>query len=162
MDRKPFSLDALSKILIEKEAISETNLSLVNQFKDKWAVSIYDAVIETHLLSERDLADLLAEYFRVTRSYAISKVMIQEDAFDKISFLDARERSIFPLGTDLLKNEFKVVIGDPTDKLNMEFLSETLGSFNFFVSEKKLIQDAILKYFPITSQLPSLNNLEDQ
>lgn len=150
------SLDPLSLLLAKKKTLTESNLKLIKCFKEKWGGSTYDAIVESHLMMERELADFLAESHRVTRSYAISKAMIHDGAFDVITFDQAQEMSLFPLGKPEDKEEFVVVIGDPTDETVLKFLNENLSAFQYAVSEKKTIRDAILKYFPITSQLPNL------
>ncbi|SME87738.1 hypothetical protein [Pseudobacteriovorax antillogorgiicola] len=156
MGGKNINLVSLSSLLEEKQALSPTNLQLIAKFKEQWGVSTYDAIVETHLLTERQVADILADYFRVTRVYAIAANDIKDDAFEAISFHDARRLAIFPLGTDPRKDEFKVVISDPTMVDLEAFLRDTLGAYQYSIHEKSRILDATLRFYPIVSQLPSL------
>ena len=156
MGGEQLNLASLSKLLNERQALTETNLSLVLKFKETWSVSTYDAIVETHLLTERELTDILADYFRVTRAYAINNEDIKDDAFEKLTFSDAREWCVFPLGTDEVKGEPKLILGDPTEEGLSEFLMEKFDSFHFGICEKSTINNAIMKHYPITSQLPSL------
>ena len=158
MGGKSLDLVSLSQLLAEKKALTKTNLILIEQFKEKWGVSTYDAIVETRLLTERELTDILADYFRVTRLYTISESEIFVGAFDEISFRDARHYSVFPMGADSGTGPIKLVLGDPTMKDTLEFISRSQRDYDFAVYEKSLVQAAVIKYYPISYQLPSLNS----
>ena len=150
----------LEQILVERVQLTESNLLLVNQFKENWKITTYDALVETHLMTERRLADLLAEHFRVTRVYALSKSMIKGNPFRWAKFADARELSVIPLSFDEDESLVHLMLADPTDQKVREYIESINRKVAFSISEKSLIQRAILKYYPITLQLPSLDKAE--
>ena len=86
-------------------------------------------------------------------------VVLQGDAFDHIGFRDAQEKCIFPLGTQKGQDDVIFVIGDPSNVVLMDSLRDAFTHFQFHVCEKKVINEAIVKYFPLTSQLPNLKEL---
>lgn len=162
MGRKSISLVSLSKLLEEKQALTATNLKLVKKFKDLWNISTYDAIVETKLLTERQLTDILADYFRLKRLYSISSSDIKANAFDVISFEQANMLHIFPRVCHEEGGGINLVLGDPTQKETIDFINNSHQKFNLCVYEKSLVKSAILKYYPISHQLPSLRAFVDE
>lgn len=158
MDRRPESIDSLMSLLIRSNLITETNAQLIHQFKSNWNLSTYDAVVETHLLTERQLSDVLADGLLLTRCYAISENDICPDAYDQIDFRTARAESIFPLGTNEVTRKLAIVVADPTQSGIVGQLLNR-GDVELSIFEKSRIQEAILQFYPIEYQLPSLRKV---
>ncbi len=62
-----FKFKDLFDVLVHERVLSDDNLSQLSRFVERWSVSQYTSVIETNLLSESRLLDILAKSLSLKR-----------------------------------------------------------------------------------------------
>lgn len=145
----------LLALLHEEKELTETNLKLVEAYQKKWDMDVFEAILETHLLSEAKLADVLAIHFKANRLYIIDENEIPPEIFEKIDFFSARSYGTFPLGFTA-QGSIKVALFDPTRRETLEFLDRNFETYELFICERRTVLEAINRLYPLSSQLPNL------
>jgi hypothetical protein len=145
--------------LEKNEYISQTNVRVIEKFCSHWSVSAYHALLQTHMLTEHDLADAIAETYNIDRVYSFDKNDIDLFVLKKISYADALKHQCCAPHRDE-KGSYLVYIVDPTDADLMTFLNEQLDGYRLVVVDFTLISRSIEEAYPLELQLPSLASLE--
>tara|TARA_B100000902_G_scaffold288033_1_gene274199 strand:+ start:36 stop:515 length:480 start_codon:yes stop_codon:yes gene_type:complete len=146
----------VSKVLFESGDLSSSTRMMVHEYANKWNVSEYDALLQCHIFSEAELADLIASSTGYDRIYAFSSNMVDEGLIKNFPFKDAWDSGCMPLRKDNQEVHSYVMV-DPFSLLNSRF-SENLGPvFEKFIVEKSIFYRAILSLYPLEMQLADLN-----
>lgn len=141
--------------LEKNEYISRTNGRVIEQYCNRWGVSAYHALLETHVLTEHDLADAIAETYSVDRVYSFDKNDVDLQVLEKVSYAEALKYQCCVPQRDE-KGGYLVYIVDPTDQKLMSFLDENLIAYKLVVVDLTLLMRSIEEAYPVEFQLPSL------
>ncbi len=150
----------LLSLLQEEKALTKTNLALLQDFQEKWNISAFEAILETHLLTEAQLADILASRSHLQRLYAIANRKMTPESYESIDFFAARKFGVFPLGRHGSENKMKIALYDPTRQETIDFLSELYEEHELLVAERGIVIEAINRLYPLSCQIPHLKTLE--
>ncbi len=142
------------QLLVSKD-LTKSNVELLDAYVEKWGVRPFDALIETHLLSESLLADRMADLFQLTRIFSIEPQHIDEELLALIEFPLAKKLRVMPIKSESTEDPPTLVLVDPTHP-EVELLQNSLPTMLIAVAEKTLVEEAILKFYPIEMQLPNL------
>lgn len=138
--------------------MSETMRRVLDQFMDEWGCSGYDALIETYMFTQSELADYLAHYFKMDRIYNVSTIYVGPDVLKKISFKQALAYNCLPLKfLNPEKSQLEVFLCDPTREDVIQKIEElTACKLTIAIGELSDIQKAIRQIYPIESKIPML------
>ena len=142
------------EILRKRGILSGTSMRTVLGFMTKWGIDAYHAVIETHVIDESRLADILSEEFKLTRITRLRSLKIDKNALTYLEYDRAMawEALPFRFGAD---ESLHVLIADPTNQVMVEHLKKTSNkAVVLFVAERSEIEVATQKNYPLTMQLP--------
>lgn len=145
---------SILEILRKRGFLSGTSMRTVLGFMTKWGIDAYHAVIETHVVDESRLADILSEEFRLDRIIHLRSLTIDKDALKYLEYQRAMtwEALPFRFGSD---ESLHVLIADPTNQEMIEYLKKTSNkSVVLFVAERSEIEVATQRNYPLTMQLP--------
>lgn len=147
--------------LEKNEYISRTNVRLSENYCQCWKVSPYAALLETHALTEHDLADAIAETYAIERVYSFDKNDVDLSVLSKVSYPEALQfHCVVPHRDE--KGTYLVYIVDPTDKALISFLDQTLILYKLVVVDITLMIRSIDEAYPLEFQIPSLLRLKDE
>ena len=136
--------------------VSEITLDLIRRYTEVWNTSAYDALLDCHILSEKELASAIARHLDVSRIVTVSHGEIERQfGFDWLSYQRALEfKAIFvtPIGESITY----LVIADPSIRGFVEFWNGLPFPCSLAIGEKSLILNWIDSFYPIQRQLPSL------
>ncbi len=149
----------LLRDLENNEYISETNVRIIEQYCSRWSVTAYHALLQTHILTEHDLADVIAETYSIDRVYSFDKNDIDLQVLRKVSYADALQYQCCAPHRDE-KGSYLVYIVDPTNSSLMTFLGQTLDGYRLVVVDLTLMARSIEEAYPLDLQLPTLESLE--
>ncbi|MBC7660392.1 MAG: hypothetical protein H7249_11890 [Chitinophagaceae bacterium] len=145
--------------LEKADTISATNVRVIEKYCSRWGVSAYHALLQTHMLTEHDLADAIAETYSIDRVYSFDKNDLDLSVLRKVSYADAiRYQCCAPQRDE--KGSYLVYIVDPTNQTLMSFLSQHLDGYRLVVVDLTLMARSIEEAYPLELQLPSLESLE--
>ena len=145
-------------ILSSSGYISETMRRTLDLFMDKWKCSGYDCLLETHLFTQTELADYLANHFKMDRIYNVSTIYVEPSVLKKIPFKQALEYNCLPLKfLNPEKSQLEVFLCDPTQEDVIQKIEElTACKLTIAIGELGDIQKAIRQIYPIESKIPML------
>lgn len=141
--------------LEKNEYISRTNVRVIEQYCKRWEVSAYHALLETHILTEHDLADAIAETYSVDRVYSFDKSDIDFQVLSRVPYADALKYECCVPHRDE-KGSYLVYIVDPTDQNLSDYLDQNLVAYKLVIVDLTLMKRSIEEAYPIELQLPSL------
>lgn len=145
---------SILEILRKRGFLSGTSMRTVLGFMTKWGITAYHAVVETHVVDEARLADILSEEYRFNRIVHLRSLAIDKDALKYLTYERAMawEALPFRFGSD---ESLHVLIADPTNHEMIEYLKGNSDkTVVFFVAERSEIEVATQKNYPLTMQLP--------
>lgn len=145
---------AILEILRKRGILSGTSVRTVLGFMTKWGIDAYHAVIETHVVDESRLADILSEEFRLVRITRLRSVSIDKDALKYLEYhlAMAWEALPFRFGGD---GSLHVLIADPTNHDLVDHLKKnSRKTVVLFVAERSEIEVATQRNYPLSMQLP--------
>lgn len=148
--------DRIFEILRARGLFSDTTQKVAAGFMLRWGVDAYRAVIETHLVEEGKLAEILAEEFRLPRQMRVRGLQVDKNVFDFIPYDVALEHTVFPFE---LKRDggLKIVMADPSVADRLAAIRVVAGQIlEPYVGERSDIISAIQHHYPLSKQLPSL------
>ncbi|RZA18067.1 MAG: hypothetical protein EOP10_21670 [Proteobacteria bacterium] len=146
--------------LEKNEYISRTNVRIIEQYCARWGVSAYHGLLDTHILTEHDLADAIAETYSVDRLFSYDKNDVDLNVLERVSYADALKFQICVPHRDE-KGTYVVYIVDPTDTQLMNYLDQNLIAYKLVVVDLTLIMRSIEESYPIEFQLPTLAQTQD-
>ncbi len=136
------------QILVREKYITETMCTLIDRYTTKWQVSAYDAVLDTSLLTESELAHAMASTCHIPRIYSLKDAVLAREAVKVIPFERARAKVVLPI--KLPDGRIELVLTDPTRVEIIEELEEGLGvTVKLAVAERSEITRAIDLLYPI-------------
>lgn len=145
----------LLDILYSKELISQVARQLVLSYSDRWNLTIYQSLLQTHTVEEPDLARISAEALSSTLILSIDPTEVDHGGLQALSYQEAKKHNaiiVKPYG-DKIK---RLVVSDVTDPLLPSLLKSIKITCKLAIAEQSLISDAIDRYYPIENQLPSI------
>lgn len=143
------------QLLAEKGELGESNLAVLKRYIEKWQLTPFAAMLETHIFSEDRLADQLAEIYQVQRVITIEEADLLEKSFELINYQKAKDLNCIVLRGEE-ENKALLVVADPTQPALQDLTSAITFPFQMAIAESSTIEEAIDRYYPIEQQLPSL------
>jgi type IV pilus assembly protein PilB len=143
-------------MLRERGLFSMSTQKMAVGFMEQWSVDAFRAVIETHLVEESKIADILCDELKLPRLARVRTLQVEKDVFEFIAYDVALEQTIFPfeLKTD---GTLKVAFADPSSRLKLEKIQELASRpIEPYIAERSEIISAIQRHYPLSKQLPSL------
>jgi hypothetical protein len=138
--------------------ITSTNVRMLGIYADKWKVSTYEALLETHIMAEHSLADAIAEVFKLDRLYSFDSSDVESEALAMISWPEAQQFNCFvPYRDD--DGTFQVCLLDPLDEKVLHFLGERLPRFRPLIIDRRMMRRSIEEAYPLERQIPTLLHL---
>ncbi len=125
--------------LRELQFLSETNVSLVEEFAKNWSLGPYDSLTETKVLSETKLADFIAEDNEMKRLRKIPK--IKSEILSFWPFEKGIKYSCLPIKQD--GKNLRFALAEPCPKTLEEIKLVWPKTISLCVVEKTRILDAI-------------------
>jgi hypothetical protein len=150
------SQERIFEILRHRGHISAAGKRVVLGFMEQWGVDAFKAVIETHLVEESKIAEILSEEFKLPRLMRVRILNVESEVFDFIPYELALEHLAFPFE---LKSDgtLLVVFADPSNPDRIKSLEVVSGKkIAAYVGERSEIISAIQRHYPISKQLPGL------
>jgi len=144
------------EMLRERGLFSISTQKMAVGFMEHWGVDAFRAVIETHLVEESKIADILCDELKMPRLSRVRTLHVEKDVFEFIAYDVALEHTIFPfeLKTD---GTLKVAFADPSSRLKLEKIQELASRpIEPYIAERSEIISAIQRHYPLSKQLPSL------
>lgn len=142
-------------ILEREEHITETNRRLVERFMRTWGTSALDALLDTHLIPEAELANVLAQIMQIDRLYHVNTLTLAAEGLAVLPFRRAREWECLIVQGDA--GRLELVLADPTRGDRIAEIKQGLKcELTLSVAERSDIVRAIDELYPLAAQLPSL------
>lgn len=143
-------------VISSQGLLSDSILTLIERYMASWNISFYDALLDCHILSEKQLAGKIAGHMNTSYILSVTEAEVKKaDGFSYLSYEKAKElRAIFvtPLG----ESESYLLVADPTAAGLKEFFDSLPFSCRLAIGEKSLINTWIDDFYPIEQQLPGL------
>lgn len=159
----PVAGDAeLLTFLVEQSLLTQSGKSLIERYVRTWqrttTMTAFQALIETALVTEADLANASANYWGMPRLYHLTGMEVPEALLPRFPFTQARAWECLPLLVDGGGIEF--VVANPWYGQRMQDL-KALGAvvgheITLAVGERGDILKAIDELYPLAAQLPCL------
>lgn len=128
---------------------------MLKKFVDQWKCSPLQAIVDTRILTETDLANGLAKIFQVDRLYSLRSHRIDDQSMKLLSYKEAKENVAVLLVDD--SGRYDLVIGDPSDQGYLDSLKKKSGvAFTLAVGERSEIVRAIDEKYSLAAQLPTI------
>lgn len=152
------------EILEDSREIGSSALKAAAIFAEKWSVSQFDAILETNLVSESRLADLISSALNLTRVSGVSTAPLTQSATELISYSRARDLRALPLRVTVgASRTVELIVADPTQYEVFQNLAKELNcKFEFAVASRDEILRALEICWPIERQIPILKGLADE
>lgn len=148
--------DRVLEILRGRGILSSSTQQVAVGFMERWGLDAFRAVIETHLVEESRMADILSEDLKLPRLHRVRMLVVEKDVFEFIPYEMALDYSVFPFEVKS-DGTLKVAFADPTNEERVAKISSLAGGrMEAFVGERSEIISAIQKHYPLSKQLPSL------
>jgi hypothetical protein len=148
----------LLDILKRRGVLSPHMLKSIQLFVQKWDCTVHHAVVETHLVDESRLADILGEELQIPRYTRLRSFSIDQTPMKHLPYLLAMKHFVLPLEIAPDVNVIKVAIADPTDENALSEVRKALEPWKveIGVAERSEIESAIQRLYPLDLQLPHL------
>jgi hypothetical protein len=125
-------------------------------FMAQWGVDAFRAVVETHIVEESKIADILSQDLRFPRLTRVRILNVPKETLAYIPYNLALELVAFPFDVND-EGRLHVVFADPSDPERIKKLETwTKKSIEPFVGERSEIIATIQRNYPLAMQLPSL------
>jgi hypothetical protein len=135
--------------------LTPTNVRMLEIFVDTWHCSPLQAIIDTHLMTEPELANVLATMFQMDRLYSLKNHRIDQKSTELLNFKESKENVAVLLVDE--SGRYDLVVADPSDQEYITGLrSKATVSFTLAVCERREIVRAIDEKYPLVSQLPTM------
>lgn len=144
----------LLEVLKRRGVLTTTLHKMVEGFMEKWEVGVYQAVVETHVIDESRLADILADEFKLPRVSRLRSRQVEPDVLSVLKYTDAMKLSTVAFAIDP-DSGLHVAVSDPCCSLGPSALHER-GYFQFvtYVAERSEIEVFVQKSYPLIHQFP--------
>ena len=150
----------LLQILKHRGLMSSSTQKVVTSFMSKWNVDVFRAVIETHLVDESRIADILSEELKLPRLGRLRMLSVSEEVLRIIPYELALEVAVFPFEISE-SGRVHIVIADPSDAETVgRIASSAKRTVEIFVGERSEIISAVQMHYPLSMQIPSLLKID--
>lgn len=143
-------------VMSSQSLVSGSTRSLIERYIASWNVSSYDAFLDCHILSEKQIASAIASHMNISYILSVAENEVEKaNGFSYLSYDKARKLMailVTPLGES---NPFLVVADPSLDGLK-EFFESLPFSCRLAIGEKTMIAKWIDDFYPIEHQLPIL------
>lgn len=116
--------DKLKALILEAGLVNEKSFEEIEAFAKNSELSLDDALIEKNIISDDDLGVLMADFLKVP-FIALSKTMLDENAFRTIPEKLARKYKVIPFARD--ESSIKLAMADPQNTSVQEMISKKTG-----------------------------------
>lgn len=101
------------EILRARGVLSAATVRVIRGFMDRWKVDAFRACIETNIVEESRMADILSDFLKLQRVDRLPARQVATEVFNLIPYNFALEQLIYPfeLSSDGLR--LKLAIADP-------------------------------------------------
>ena len=138
--------------------ITSTNVRMLSIYAEKWSVTTYDALLQTHIMAEHSLADAIAEIFKLDRLYSFDSSDVDAESLAMIAWSEAQEYQCFiPYRDD--DGTFQVCLLDPLNEKVLQFLGQRLPRFRPVILDRRMMYRSIEEAYPLERQIPTLLQL---
>ncbi len=146
---------SIMRALLSDRVLSEVSASLVADFSRQWSISEFDALLETSVVSERDLSKSLSRILAIPHYEELPSIAIDPEAMSMLPFARAREMRAIPLSfASSGRSALLVVFADPTCGDTIERVAKFTGCrVHLAVAESSVVRDAIDTHYPASEQL---------
>lgn len=150
-------MQEIFELLLNNNVISNDMIRLVEAYCKKWGVTGYHGILETHLLQQDELADVLARILKLDRIFHIKE---HDTLPQAICYLEHKRAQMWECFPNKLLDDGKrleIIIADPTQPQRISYLKKYIPiPFDLAVGTQKVIRMAIDRYYPLEEQLPFL------
>jgi hypothetical protein len=138
--------------------ITSTNVRMLSIYAEKWSVTTYNALLQTHIMAEHSLADAIAEVFKLDRLYSFDASDVDAESLAMIGWSEAQEYQCFiPYRDD--DGTFQVCLLDPLNEKVLQFLGHRLPRFRPVILDQRMMYRSIEEAYPLERQIPTLLQL---
>lgn len=144
------------ELLVAHRHVSEAQGERFRRFSQKWEVTAYEALLETGVFSEPNLADILAEALGLDRIHRVQDLEFSPQALDALSYDEAKKRVWLPAGEpEGAEKTLELVVADPTETHEIRSFEQGLGwELRLAVGQRSDIVGYIDEVYPLKEQLP--------
>jgi hypothetical protein len=143
-------------ILRQRGLLSPSIQKVMIGFMSQWGVDAFRAVVETHIVEESKIADILAQELKFPRLTRVRILNVPKETLAYIPYNLALELVALPFEISDT-GRLHVVFADPSDPERIKKLENwTKKSIEPFVGERSEIIATIQRHYPLAMQLPSL------
>ncbi len=147
-------MNDLIDLLNHYELLSQTDVLLAKKYCENWQCSHFEGLLETHIITDSALADILAQIMQLERLYKIVDGDNGTLAREKIHFSEALSLQILPINFEENSKKMNVVVCDPTASKKFELLKEKINcEFVFSVATSQDILAASYSLYSISDEL---------
>jgi hypothetical protein len=151
------SSSRIFEILKARGLLTTSTQRVIKGFMDRWKIDAFRACIETNVIEEAKMADILSDFLKLQRVHRLPSKLISNETFKIIPYNFALEEIVYPFELDSTGSRAKVAIADPTDPEKLKAICDITGkTVEFLVGERTEIIAAIQRHYPLAMQLPSL------
>jgi hypothetical protein len=145
----------LFSCLEKQKVLTPTNVRMLQGFVDTWHCSPLQSIIDTHLMTEPEIANVLATMFQMDRLYSIKNHRVDQKSIELLSYKESKDHVSVLLIDD--SGRYDLVLADPSDQEHIANLRrKATVDFTLAVCERREIMRAIDEKYPIVSQLPTI------
>ena len=124
-------------------------------FVDTWHCSPLQAIMATHLMTEPEIANVLATLFQMDRLYSLKNHRVDHKSVELLSYKASKENVSVLLIDD--SGRYDLVVADPSDQEYIATIrSRATVEFTLAVCERREIVRAIDEKYPLIAQLPTI------
>lgn len=144
--------------LAGRDLLSDDQQKLIAGFCQRWNCSSFQALLETHMLSETAFADLAAKIRELPRLKNIRNRALDAEVVASLPFPFSRSRLclVYEVRNSGSSKTYQVAIADPWDAETMQKAEDILGgAVQWGIAEKSDILEAIDLNFAISTVAPN-------
>lgn len=141
--------------LRDRNFLTKTNVRMLTSFAQTWRCGALQAIIDTHILTESELANALANIFQLDRIIGLRNHRVDDNCLNLLTYKEAKERVIALFCDD--SGRYDLVTADPSDQTYIAGLrKKSPVQFTLAVGERSDIVRAIDEKYPLGAQLPTI------
>jgi len=148
---------ALLDALVERGAMAQATKMIVAKYAERWDCGHFDALIEAGVVSESDIADVLAMMVKATRVHGIASQLVAPEVLETVPYALARELQAIPIGVFEDTGKIEVAVANPADQTVVDRLRRaTPREIVLAVGERSDIVSAIDGLYPLKDRWPTM------
>jgi hypothetical protein len=142
-------------VLVKGDYLAPAAAAMLKRFMARWQVSAFEALMQTALLPEGELATALASLYHVDRLHHLDGVRLAADAPALVPFPLARQEAALLAAAG--EGRLELIVADPSPRDLFDVLKQGLKrELTLAVAERSDILRAIDELYPLPAQLPHL------